>query len=250
MPGWMGYGPPPTQPAMGSFGPTSEARSGAAHFGAMPPPVSGPASESRSGPGHFGAAPPAPPGEGYGPGFGEQYGQSHMGAYDQPTMIEQFAQQQMNGNNPYYDRLRQQADAQLNQQMAARGHYNSGGALAALGNADAALYADQFANMGNLVGQASNMGLNRQQAGFQQASGIQGLQQNRLGQQFNEGAQIANLGAGLYGGFYGQGGQQSGDAAMAGINAGANAAALSAQGQQARQNVGLDLLKTIGAGGL
>ena len=195
------------------------------------------------------APPPAPPGEGAGPGFGETYGKEHIGQYDQPTMLENFAQQQMNGNNPYYDRLRQQQSDAINQQMAARGHYNSGGALAALGNADAALYADQFANMGNLVGQASNLGLNRLGAGMSAAGNIQGMQQQRTGQQFGEASDIAHLGAGLYGGFYGQGGQFSGDAAMSGINAGANAAALAAQGQQARQGVGLDLLKGIvGAG--
>lgn len=187
--------------------------------------------------------PPAPPGEGYGPGFGEQYGKEHIGQYDQPTMLEQFAQQQMDGNNPYYDRMRQQGEDRINQQMAARGHYNSGGALSALGNFDAGLYADQFAGMGQLAGQASNLQLNRQGQGFQQASGIQGLQQQRTGQQFGEASDVAHLGAGLYGGFYGQGGKFSGDAAMAGINAGANAANLGAQGTQAGQNFIWDAAK-------
>lgn len=192
--------------------------------------------------------PQAPPGEGYGPGFGETYGQQHIGQYDQPTALETFANQQLNGNNPYYDRLRQQQSDAINQQMAARGHYNSGGALSALGNADAALYAQQFQDMGNLLGQASNLGLNRLNAGMGQAGNIQGLTQQRLGQQFGEASDLAHLGAGLYGQFYGQGGQQSGDAAMAGINAGANAAGLAAQGQAGRGNTLTDLFKSLAMG--
>jgi hypothetical protein len=205
-----------------------------------------PARLAANNPGNTG---PQAPGALSGPGFGETYGQSSMGAYEQPSMLEQFAQQQMNGDNPYYQRLQQQQADAINQQMAARGHYNSGGALAALGNASAALNADQFANMGQLVGNASSMGLQRQQQGFQQAAGVQQLQQNRLQNQFGDAAQIAGLGAGLYGGFYGQGGAQSGDAGMAGINAGANAAGLTGQGQQAFSNTVFSGLRGFLGGG-
>jgi hypothetical protein len=184
------------------------------------------------------------PGEGYGPGFGEQYGQSHVGQYDTPTMLEQFAQSQMNGNNPYYDRLRQQGMDQINQQMAARGHYNSGGAMSALGNFAGQLGASQFADMGNLLGNASNTGLNRMGQGNQMAVGVQQQQQNRMQNQFGNLSDLAHLGAGLEGGFYGQGGQQSGDAAMAGINAGANASQLTGQGQSALPNMAMQGLNT------
>lgn len=192
---------------------------------------------------------PSQPGEGYGPGFGEKYGMSHVGQYDQPTALESFATQQMNGNNPYYDRLRAQGEAGINQQMAARGHYNSGGALSALGNFDSGLYAQQFNDMGNLLGNAGTMQLQRQAAGGQMATGVQNLQQGRLGQQMGFASDLAHLGAGLYGGFYGQGGAKSGDAAMAGINAGANAAQLRGLGQTAGANQMTDLGKAALGGG-
>jgi hypothetical protein len=186
----------------------------------------------------------APPGEGFGPQFGEQYGMSHVGQYDQPTMLETFAQQQMNGNNPYYDRLRQQGMDAINQQMAARGHFNSGGALSSLGNFAGALGAAQFQDMGNLLGSASSMGLNRMGQGNTMAAGVQQLQQNRIQGQWGNLSDLAHLGAGNVGGFYGQGGQMSGDAAMSGINAGANAAGLTGQGQRATTNTAFDLLKS------
>lgn len=184
-------------------------------------------------------------GEGYGPGFGEKYGMSHVGQYDQPTLLEQFAQQQLNGNNPYYDRLRQQGMDALNQQMAARGHYNSGGALSALGNFSGALGAAQFQDMGNLLGSAGSQGLQRMGQGQTVANNVQQLQLNRLGQQSGMLSDLAHLGAGTVGGFYGQGGSLSGDAAMAGINAGANAAGLTGQGQQAFTNTGIGLGKAL-----
>lgn len=179
----------------------------------------------------------APAGEGYGPGVGEQYGASHLGQYDTPTALETFAQQQMNGDNPYYARLQQQGDAAINQQMAARGHYNSGGALSALGNYNGALGAAQFQDMGNLLGQAGTMGLNREGQGQGVANSVQAQQQGRIQQQFGDLSDIAHLGAGNVGGFYGQGGQLSGDAAMAGINAGVNAAQLKGQGQTSQANL-------------
>src|SRR5882724_674080 len=177
--------------------------------------------------------PQAPPGEGIGPGFGEQYGKQHVGQYDQPTAFETFAQQQMNGSNPYYDRLRSQGDATINQQMIARGHGNSGGALSALGNYNGALDAAQFQNMGQLLQGAGAQGLTRMGAGQDVANSVQQQQQQRTGQQFGELSDLAHLGAGTVGGFYSQGGQQSGDAAMSGINAGANAAGLTGKGQNA-----------------
>lgn len=187
--------------------------------------------------------PQAPPGEGFGPGFGETYGKEHIGFYDKPTMLETFAQQQMDGNNPYFDRLRSEQAARINQQAASRGHFNSGGAMSALGNADAALTAAQFADMGNLLGSASNMAMNRTGQGFNQASSIQNLQRDRLGQQFNQLSDIAHLGAGLVGGFTTTGGQLSGDAAMTGLNAGVNGDQLDAQGTQAGQNFVWDAVK-------
>jgi hypothetical protein len=180
---------------------------------------------------------PFSPGPLSGPGFGEQYGQSHVGQYDTPTALETFAQQQLNGNNPYYDRLRQQGTDQLNQQMIARGHGNSGGAFAALGNMYGAMNAAQFNDMGNLLGSAGTMGLTRMGQGQNVANSIQNMQQGRLDTQFNQLSDLAHLGAGTVGGFYGQGAQLSGDAAMGGANAGANAAQLTGQGQQALPNL-------------
>ncbi len=202
-----------------------------------------------------GAAPSAPgapatgaPGEMYGPQFGEKYGMSHVGQYDTPTALETFAQQQLSGNNPYYDRLRQQGMDQINQQMIARGHGNSGGALAALGNFQGALGAQQFADMGNLLQGAGSMGLNRMGQGQNTANQIQGMQDTRVQHQFGNLSDLAHLGAGNVGGFYGQGGQMSGDAAMAGINAGNNAASLTGQGQSALPNALMQLGNGLLAG--
>ncbi len=206
-----------------------------------------------------GAPPPAPaapaapastaPGEGYGPGFGEQYGMAHVGQYDAPTSLEQFAQSQLTGTNPYYARIQQQGLDAINQQMAARGHYNSGGALSALGNFTGQLGAQQFQDMGNLLGSAGQMGLQREQQGNAMATGVQTQQQQRLQNQWSNLSDLAHLGAGNVGGFYGQGGQLSGDAAMSGINAGANAAQLTGQGQQALPDLAMSGLNAYLGGG-
>lgn len=239
---WGGTPPAqqPTQPAPGRFTPYTQGMTTGMPAQAPIPLSQQTQAQQMTRPGAPNAAANpitnAPPGEAFGPGYGETYGKEHIGAYDKPTDFETFAQQQLQGNNPYYDRLRQQGMDAINQQMIARGHGNSGGALAALGNFQGALGAAQFNDMANLLSNASNMGLNRVGAGMSAASGIQGLQQQRNQQQFNQASDIAHLGAGLYGGFYGQGGQFSGDAAMAGINAGANASQLKGQGQQAYQN--------------
>jgi hypothetical protein len=158
---------------------------------------------------------------------------SHVGQYDTPTALETFAQQQLNGDNPYYQRLQQQGMDAINQQMIARGHGNAGGAYAALGNFQGALGADQFANMGNLLQSAGSMGLQREGQGQNVADTVQNLQSQRGQNHFNNLLALTNQGAGTIGGFYGQGGTQSGDAAMAGINAGANKFGLIGQGQNA-----------------
>lgn len=230
---------------------------GRAHPVGTPPPIIGgrggfagqslgtpPDSTRQGGP----LAPPDAAGPLSGPGIGETYGASHLNQYDQPTALELFAQQQMNGNNPYYQRLQQQQADAINQQMAARGNYNSGGALTALGNASAALNAAQFKDMGDLLGQSSSIGLGRLNAGMNAAGNVQGLEQNRLQQQFGNLSDMAHLGAGLYGGFYGQGGNMSGDAAMAGINAGANSAALAGQKSNAQSGFAMDTMKMMFGG--
>lgn len=199
---------------------------------APPPPPAGP-----TGPGK--------PGEGFGPGFGESYGSSHIGQYDTPSALETFAQQQMDGNNPYYARLRQQGMDAINQQMAARGHYNSGGALSALGNYSAAVDADQFANMGKLLGDASNLSLNRHQLGFDQAKTIEQLQLDRMQKEFDKASALAALGVSAYENFYRTAGDQSGDAAFGAVNAGADADKASGQADSSRVNSAFDILKAV-----
>lgn len=243
---------PPTGPAM-----TYGATGGGMAFNVPASPYANnqtPASALAPGtPGFSGGAVGTPPGKSVGPlngpGLGETYGQSHLGGYDTPTALENFANQQLAGDNPYYQRLMQQQNDTINQQMAARGNYNSGGALTALGNADAALNAQQFKDMGDLLGQSSALGLNRLGAGINAAEGIQNQQDNRLQQQFNNEMGISQLASGLYGGFYGQGGAQSGDAAMAGINAGANAASLAGQQTNTQSNYAMQLFKMMMGGG-
>jgi hypothetical protein len=205
------------------------------HGAPMPQPPPAPSAAPASAP--PAAAPPSPTGPTgplSGPGTGETWDNSHLSQYDKPTDLETFANQQLNGNNPYYQRMQQQGDDAINQQMAARGHYNSGGALDRLGNYNGALGAAQFKDMGDLLGAAGGMGLNRLNSGANVAGASQGMERDRYKDQWGNLSDLAHLGAGTTGGFYGQGGQQSGDAAMAGINAGANAGQLKGQGQNAQ----------------
>ncbi len=228
-PGPLPVAPLPVQPA---------AAPAPAPVAAPPPPPPPPPSPAP-------VANTAPMGEGYGQGFGEQYGRSHIGQYDTPTDLETFAKQQLNGNNPYYARLQQEGMDRINQQMAARGHYNSGGALTALGNYGGALGAAQFKDMGDLLGSAGSAQMGRYAQGQSTANSIQAQQQQRMGQQWGQLSDIAHLGAGNVGGFFGQGGQMSGDAAMAGINAGVNASQLQGQGQSAFSKEGLGAITKI-----
>jgi hypothetical protein len=223
---------------------------------APPPPPTQPAASTAPTPAYQPAPPPAAPGatqapgEFSGPGFGEQYGMSHVGQYDTPTALETFAQQQLQGNNPYYDTLRTQGDAAINAQLAARGEYNSDGALSALGNFNAQTYADQFANMGNLLGSAGNMQLQREGQGQNVANSVQAQQAQRGQNQFNNLLGIAGLGSQNTGKFYDMGMTQSGDAAMGGTNAGANAAQLTGQGQNALPNTAMSFFNSyLGRGG-
>lgn len=179
--------------------------------------------------------------EGLGKGLGYYQGanQAYQNLANQgPGQLEQFYQQQLQGQaNPYWDRRQQQADAGLNAQMAARGGYNSGGALAALGNQRGALEGERFAQMGQL------------------AAGAQAAQQGRLGQTFQAGMGLGGAQAGLTSDFYGRGSQLYGQQGENAINAGLQGAAYRAQGQLADYGAAQGLLNTglsfasMGAGG-
>lgn len=80
---------------------------------------------------------------------------------------------------------------------------------------------------------------------LQAANTTQGMQQNRLGGVVDRDAALAGQQAGLYDSFYGRGGALYGDATGSGINAELLGAMQGAAGQQAKQAMFADFLKTL-----
>jgi len=104
----------------------------------------------------------------------------NMGAYEGPGMLEKFALGAAERGDPYVERLRQQSIDKLNQQMAARGHYSSGGALAAIGNQNAAFDAEIFNRLGDVLAKGQDAQFARLGQGVQAtgASSANKLQQS------------------------------------------------------------------------
>jgi len=73
-----------------------------------------------------------------------QYYQSQMGQLAGPGEFEQFMSADINGNNPMYERTKQRGIAQVNQEMARRGHFNSDAAIDRIGNYTAELDAQDY----------------------------------------------------------------------------------------------------------
>lgn len=110
-----------------------------------------------------------------------RYANSQMGQLAGPGIYEQWAASTLNDTNPYIQRQHDQAQKALNQQMAKRGHFSSGGAMEAMGNLLAAQGAEAYREKGNLAQGAQAMGLQRIGQGTQttQASGAQKLAQGQ-----------------------------------------------------------------------
>jgi hypothetical protein len=137
----------------------------------------------------------------------QQFAGNQSDALNGPGAMEQFASSAMNNTNPYLDMVAQRGRAAIDQAAAARGAYGSGGALASLGNYQAASDAEQFKYMADVQNsgqqaQLQRLGLGADVYGRADAGRLaqgQGLQ-SLAGQQYNErmtgltgGAQASNL---------------------------------------------------------
>lgn len=95
----------------------------------------------------------------------EGWSDSQLGSLAGPGMFEDFAAQTLADDNPYLERIRDKSNARLNQEMARRGSFKSGGAVDRLGNQNAELDAQIFAQKADLAERAQGMGLQRIGAG-------------------------------------------------------------------------------------
>lgn len=130
------------------------------------------------------------------PGEGEQYYSQMRGKFADPTASEgAYAQYQQGpaGLDPYYDRQRTRAAADINNQLSARGGFGStvgtqqiSDAMVGLGaeqaNREAAFRLQQQQLGGQLAGQADAQRMAQMGLGQQMASGAQQLGLSRLGQ--------------------------------------------------------------------
>lgn len=77
-------------------------------------------------------------------GYAQDFAGSQLDALRGPSLFENQAEAAFSGNDPLHDRIAQRGRDAINQEMIARGKYNSGGAEMALGNyqaeSDAQLY--------------------------------------------------------------------------------------------------------------
>lgn len=116
-----------------------------------------------------GSAPVGTPGA---PDFGSESG---------PGILEQWFNMRANGTDPAFDYALKRGTQDINSEFAARGGYNSGGALRRISDFEANLDAKRFAGLDSLAGGAS------------------GEHQRRLDSMFGVGTNIATGKAGLAG---------------------------------------------------
>lgn len=110
----------------------------------------------------------------------------NLGALEQDGTFEQWAKSAIEGSNPMQDRIRERGLAQLNQEMARRGHFNSGGAGTAIGNYLAEQNAQEFAQKSDLAKGAQEMQLARLGQG-------QGLAEGSAANKFGIGSSLQGL---------------------------------------------------------
>jgi hypothetical protein len=161
------------------------------------------------------------------------YYQSQLGQLSGPGQYEQFVSQDISGTNPELERARMKSSMALNQDLARRGHFDSGGANVALGEMQGSFMAQDYQNRAQRAKDAQAMQLGRIGQGGQLAGQVSGLDINRgtalAGMdQMNEQAQLARMGLGL------QAGQAASGEALAGQQLGLQAAGQADNQQLAR----------------
>lgn len=122
----------------------------------------------------------------------EQYAARQLPGMERQGLGEQFFSSAMQGNNPYLQRIEDQNMARLNQEMARRGHFDSGGANAAIGNLLAASGAEKFKALNEMATGAQQLGMQRTQLG-------QGLAQSSDTGRLARGQAIQSSGGSLQG---------------------------------------------------
>jgi len=116
----------------------------------------------------------------------QNYAAQTMPQLQQQGQFENWAQSAISGDNPELQRERERGLAQLNQEMARRGHFNSGGANTAIGNYVAEQNAKEFAQKSGLAQQAQQFQLQRLGQG-------QGLAQGASSEKMGTGSGLQGL---------------------------------------------------------
>lgn len=146
------------------------------------------------------------------------------GTQSGPGILEQWFNQRANGTDPAYEYALQRGTANINDQYAARGGYNSGAAVRSISDLTA------------------NLGAQRQQQLDALASGASGEHQRRLEDMFSEGTSLAGGQAGTAGSYdLAAGGAMS----QAGIQAIELQLAKAGVDQKTRQGI-VDTLTSLG----
>ncbi len=109
----------------------------------------------------------------------QDYYNSQQGALQGPGQYEQFVTADINGANPAFQRQRDEGIAKINQEMARRGTFNSGGAMTAIGNYTGALDAADYENRANRAKSAQEMQMSRIGQGLQGAGQVSALDVQR-----------------------------------------------------------------------
>lgn len=196
-------------------------------------------------------------------GFAQRQG----GNFEKQGMGEQFAQNFLDQSNPYQEREQKKLTDAMNQQFAARGVFNSGGAIAGLGNALGEFQAQNYKNMADVSAQGEQMqmqrlgqgqGLAQAASGEKQALGSnlqglgQGLSQEWLGRDSNRiqnSQELTNNALGLMG-MNLQGANQGENARMQGMNSYLSAAGQAGQASLAGANSAAGILGNSQGAGL
>lgn len=102
--------------------------------------------------------------------YGDLYGQG--GQLAGKGYLEDLYEKSAGGSNPFYARARETGTKSINDAFAARGLYNSGAALSAIGNLNADLGAQEARDMERMAGSAQAAREGRLRSGFEGAMGL------------------------------------------------------------------------------
>jgi hypothetical protein len=134
-----------------------------------------------------------------------------------PSASEQLYAEGDAGSNPFYDYAEGQAANSINAAERARGGYNSGAALAEIGNSSAYLRGQQAHELGQLAGQADTAKLGRYGLTGQEANTAQDEQQNRIWGGIDRETNLDTAQANQVNPFYSTAGNENQQASMAAI---------------------------------